>query len=149
MILIILGLAFILWVVGKMWSCQKVKAWEEVKCTITKAETESFEEAQVNVVVTLLRPLIEYSYSYNGHDYSCNTISLEDKSLKASPEKSNYFWYRWSQGETCIAYVNPKNPQQAILYRGLIPNRKSHYLSLTIVGILLISIGAWLQYAQP
>ncbi len=107
MILIVLGMLIICWVVFKLWSYQKLKTWEEVECTIITSESSSFEEPQVDVVVTLLRPIIEYSYSYNGLDYSCDTISLEAKSLKATPESGNYFWSKWSQGETCPAYVNP------------------------------------------
>ena len=69
--------------------------------------------------------------------------------MKENPESDNLFWSKWSLGKTYPVYVNPANPQQAVLYRGLLPNRKSHYLALSIVGVLLIIIGGWVQYVQP
>ena len=79
MILIILGMVVICWVIVKLWPYQKLKTWDEIECTINQAETSSFEESQVYVAVTLLRPIVKYSYRYNGLDYSCDTISLEEK----------------------------------------------------------------------
>ena len=71
MILIYLGSAIISWVIVKLWSYQKLKSWEEVECIINKAETASAKEPQVYVAVVVYRPIFEYSYNYNGHDYIC------------------------------------------------------------------------------
>jgi len=149
MILIILGVAIIGWVVFKLTPYHKLKEWDEVEGLITRSESVPFEESQVYVNVTLIRPAIEYSYSYNGQDFKGHTISLEAHSLKANPDSRNLIWSKWVKDQTCPVYVNPINPQIALLYRGILPNRINHYLALVIVAVLLISIGSWVQYAQP
>jgi len=146
MILIILGIAILGWVIFKLASYHKLKAWDKVEGIITKSNSEPFKESQVYVYVTLIRPLIEYSYSFNGQEFKGNTISLEDHSLKANPNSQNLIWSKWVNNQTCSVYVNPNNPQMALLYRGIHPNRKNHYLALCAAGLLLIAIGVWVQY---
>ncbi len=149
MILIILGIIIIGWVIIKLVSYHKLRAWDKVEGIITKSNSVPFEESQVYVKVTFIRPSIEYSYNFNGQEYRGHTISLEDHSLKENQDSQNLIWSKWTKDQTCPIYVNPSNPQQALLYRSILPNRKSHYFALCIVSILLISIGGWVQYAKP
>lgn len=149
MILIILGIAIFGWVILKIAKYHKLQAWDKVEGVITKSDSASFDEPQVYVNVTLIRPSIEYRYSFNGQEFIGNRISLEDYSLKANPNCQNLIWTKWVKDQTYPVYVDPSNPQQALLYRGILPNRINHYLALVIVAVLLISIGGWAEYAQP
>ena len=149
MILIILGIAIFGWVIFKLAPYHKLKAWNKVEGIITKSDSAPFKEPQVYVNVTLIRPLIEYSYNFKGQEFKGHTISLEDHSLKANPNSQNLIWSKWVKDQTCSVYVNPGNAQLSLLYRGLLPNRKNHYLALCAVAMLLIAIGGWVQYAQP
>lgn len=149
MILIILGTAIIGWVLFKLAPYHKLKSWDKVEGIITKSDSTPFKESQVYVNVTLIRPSIEYSFSYNGREFKGHTISLEDHSLKANPSSKNLIWSKWAKDKTCPIYVNPSNPQQALLYRGILPNRINHYLALIVVAVLLIAVGILVQYAQP
>lgn len=146
MILIILGIAIIGWIIYKLTPYHKLKAWVKVEGVITKSGSASFEESQVYVNVTLIRPSIEYRYSFNGQEFKGYRISLEDHSLKESQNLRNPIWSKWVKDQACSVYVNPGNPQLALLYRGILPNRKNHYLALFTVGILLIAIGSWVKY---
>ncbi len=148
MLLIILGIAIIVWVIFKLVPYHKLKAWNKVEGVITKSDSVPFKEPHVYINVTLIRPLIEYSYSFNGQDFKGHTISLEDHSLKEDSDSQNSIWSKWVKDQHCSVYVNPNNPQLALLYRDILPNRRNHYLALCTVGMLLIAIGSWVQYVQ-
>ena len=148
MVLIIIGFCFIAWVSCRLQIYRRAKDWAEVKGRILQAESETFDEPQVYVKVNKLRPRVRYSYLYSGCEYTGSQVTLEDRSLKAEAS-SNAFWENWSLGSEITVYVNPRDPKESVLLRNPIVARKSHYMALCIVALLLFVAGGTFEYVQP
>ena len=59
---------------------REAKRWAKVPARIDRSEVETFQGtmSKSNTMQTLYRPLIRYSYSYNGLDYSGDQVSPDD-----------------------------------------------------------------------
>jgi hypothetical protein len=146
MTLILTGIGFIGWVLFHILKYKSLKKWRVVDGIISNYGTETYEEAQVYSKAEMIRPIIQYTYEIEGQKYTGTKLTLEDYSLKSSPESNSCSWPSFKQNQLHTIYVNPANPNNAVLFNKMLPYRVNHYAALSIVGIFLILLGAYLNY---
>ena len=146
MILMLIGIGFIGWVLFHISKYRSLKKWRVVEGVINNYSTETYEESQVYVKVEMIRPIIQYTYEIEGQKYTGTKITLEDYSLKSPPDSNSYSWPSFKQNQLHTIYVNPANPNNAVLINNILPYRVNHYAALSIVGIFLILLGVYLSY---
>lgn len=91
-------------------------------------------------------PVVEYEYEIDGKSFRSTKVSDSVKDI-AVPAIGNFgskipdsekFWHTWVKGTNVTAYVNPKDPSDAVLVPQLPKKRKSHYVALVVSGVLLL-----------
>jgi len=99
-------------------------------------------------------PEVEYSYLFNGTRYTNNCVTFEKQNIWTSgynkwgdklPEEDKV-WHAWSQGNNTDVYINPKSPQQSVLFPFITKKRKSHHMAMIVGGILIFIVWLLLKY---
>jgi len=87
--------------------------WIETPCVILSSGVKSHSGSKG----TTYSVSIEYRYSFNGRDYRSDRYNPVPGSSSGYDGKKDIV-NRYPQGSTQVCYVNPKNPQEALLKRG-------------------------------
>lgn len=99
-------------------------------------------------------PEVEYSYLYNGTRYTNSCVTFEKQNIWTCgynnwgdelPEEDKA-WYAWSQGNNAEVYINPKSPQQSVLFPFITKKRRSHHMAVIVSGILIFVAWLLLKY---
>ena len=149
MILVLLGSGFLVWVLIQILRYRQLRNWNVAEGFITHYSTETYEEPQVYVQVEMIRPIIQYTYEIDGQRYKGSRLTLEDHSLKSNPESKHYPWPSFAQNESHHVFVDPNNPNNAVLITKMLKYRVNHYTALAIVGIFLFLSGLYISYVLP
>ena len=122
-------------------------SWMPVQGTISLSEIE--EEMETGRVrsqldtVTTYRPRIEYTYQFQGKPYSSHRIITLDANWPLEEVKEVIS--RYPLGSPVTVWVDPGNPELAVLEKGMLGHEK-RYKALFIIGtaLLLLGILGWL-----
>ena len=91
-------------------------------------------------------PLAYFSYSFRGQTYKSNEYSFDRKSIWSTDKDAiNTILEGLVVGEAVTVFVNPDQPEIAVLNTKISKQRKSHSYALIAAGVLLIITGsvAW------
>ncbi len=95
---------------------------------------------------TYFYPEIEFTYALDGRERSSARVALDPKSVW-SPDRRTV--------EALVAdlvpdarvtvYVDPRRPDLAVVFPGLSAQRRSHYVAVTLAGLLIAAagVGVW------
>jgi hypothetical protein len=95
-------------------------SWPKVSGRITKSVVDEF-RGRINSdspTTTLYRPLIAFSYEYNGIKYAGSQVSLGLKVTASSAAFAKSIVAKYPAGKTISIYVNPANPSESVLSPG-------------------------------
>ena len=121
--------------------------WGREKATL-KSITEKEEIkviGQYNEKMKYFYPELEYEYSIDGERHSGNTISFERENIwvpetnswgEPTPEDKRW-WHSLSAGDEITIFVNPRNPEETVVYPTVNTRRRSHHLALVLSSIIL------------
>lgn len=124
--------AFIFFFYSKRYNlARESDSWPKVQGVITKSEIK-------NVLVgrTQFKPLVEYTYTVNGSDYSSNWINIGNlfKDRKGKNEAIEIV-NKFSSNSNVSIYYDSNNPIRSVLIPGLLPIH-STLKTISIVMIL-------------
>ena len=91
-------------------------------------------------------PLAYFSYSFEGENYKSNEYSYDRKSVWSTDKREiDAITEDLVLGNKVTVFVNPAQPEMAVLNITVSKQRKSHCYALIVSGLLLIVIGtfAW------
>ena len=92
---------------------RKAKAWRETPCVIVSSAVKQDEGES-----GLYSILMTYQYSVGGRSYSSNRYSFSVLATSGHRGKRRVT-RRLAPGTTAICYVNPSDPREAVIDRGL------------------------------
>lgn len=102
-------------------SWYEMREWRETKATLTQTSDQ-----------------LTYEYDWEGHHFMQNTYSADDGEDQTSPGKTK-FLSSHKPGEVVTAYVNPADPAEAVLMRGI--EWESHGDDLRFAAIFIAIFG--------
>lgn len=154
---IVLLLGLVLLGLG-IWRRQRAAArsqWFRTTATLVTYEEGTLEEPMLyDMPITHRFPVVTYTYVYAGQTHlgshvaglvSDIALSDTDDPGHGTPE-SKAFWKDWTAGTTLTAYVNPKQPAEAVLTLSRSPAQASQDLALIVGGLLILSLWAVLVF---
>ena len=104
-----MGLLFCGFIIMGFWQAVETRLWHETNCHIMESRVSDSEDNDQPY-----RFIVRYSYNFKGNKYTSDLLDLDysgtDDYSEAQRSASNY-----KKGTTALCYVNPENPQQAIL----------------------------------
>jgi hypothetical protein len=124
---------------------RQAKRWAKVPARIDRSEVETFRGtmSKSNTMQTLYRPLIRYSYSYDGLNYSGDQASLNAKVTANFSSVAKRKVAKFPAGSTVTIYVNPKNPAESTL------KPSSLGLWIAVIPTAILWGLAWFVSQQP
>jgi len=118
--------------------------WPVVPCTVTRAELESHTDSDG----TSYTFDIEYQYTYDGKTHSSDKYSFIPQS-KGSRDSKAKIVKEYKKAEQPVCYVNPNNPSEAVLKRGLHKGLLFVFVPPLLAGIGLLVICSQLAPPAP
>lgn len=137
-IFILVGVLFLYLKVGRDWMMfRDAQHWQATSCVIRTSEISApFKEVRGG---TQYKPIIEYVYQFNGVEHVSRQYCIGDDA-SGYKSKIQAIVNSFVVGKNTICYVNPSNPQQAILNRQWSPAYPYILFSMTFVGMGLAVI---------
>ena len=93
---------------------RRANSWRKTRCVIVASSVS--EDATDS---GLYRMLVTYQYEFAGHHYSSNRYSFSRSSASFGYRGKKRIADRLAPGTTTFCYVNPGNPGDAVIERGL------------------------------
>lgn len=96
----------------------RARGWPLVKGRVTRSELDTFQgrlSDDDTRARTLYRPLIAYTYAFNGVTYSGNQEALGAKVTSSSDSYARKLIAKYPLGAAVTVRVNPQNPSEAVL----------------------------------
>ena len=144
------GIFLILWTIQTLWYWNAIQSWVETPCDILEAELKESTDGDG----TTYQAYARYQYQWAGQKYISEQVSIHSGQDNLGDYQRNKAdeLIRWQQhNEPFRCFVNPDNPNQAILYRDF---RFEVFLLKTAIGLLFSGVGigiliaAYLGYRQ-
>jgi hypothetical protein len=126
-----MGSIFVVALVKGYGRANETRDWMEVPMRITRAEV--FEE-QIGMSPTEYKPIIEYSFSYDGKPATGSGIKRTEGFTKHQ-SKAQRIVDRYPVGSEGTCWVNPQNPQQTVLKH----NTKAVLYTVWFPGLFVIA----------
>ena len=106
---------FMLWmlVISPMLKLNKSMDWVETSCRIVKSELKTSRSSDGNTY----RPLIKYSYAFQGQAYENETVDFGGTTSSSDRSGESEYLKDYPKGSKRKCFVNPDNPQEAVLVR--------------------------------
>ncbi len=121
--------------------------------------TATIEEASVGVHQVLndrsgplayYSPAVRYTYVHEGRTHSSDCVARDPRGLLSRDRRKVLRLVEMLRSSPTISvYVNPANPEEAVIYPGMSLKRLNHYYAFIFAGILLLALGfALYQFAD-
>jgi hypothetical protein len=107
-----LMLYFFFWV--PLRRVRRARSWRETPCVIVSSSVS--EDATDSGLYTLF---VDFEYEFAGSSYSSSRYSFSPSSASAGRRGKRRIARRLAPGTTARCYVNPDNPQDAVIERGV------------------------------
>ena len=111
-VLPLLMLYFLFWV--PLRRVRDAKSWRKTPCVIVSSSAREDETDS-----GLYRLLVTYQYDFAGHHYSSSRYSFSPSSASAGYRGKKRIAERLAPGSATFCYVNPDNPGEAVIERGV------------------------------
>lgn len=125
--------------------------WRKTVATIESvALAEHQALAERSRPVAYYSPQVQYTYEYEGRRHRGDCVSRDQRSLWSRDRGKVQHVVELLRASPAISvYVNPANPEEAVIYPGLSLKRLNHYYAFIFAGILLLALGfALYQFAD-
>lgn len=125
---------------------RKARLWPKVTARIDRSELQEFRgslSSDPGKEQTLYRPLIAFSYTYNGLKYVGGPTALGASVTANFPSVVKRKIAKHPVGSLVTVYVNPQNPSEALL------KPSSYGMLIAIVPTVILWIMAWFVSLQP
>ena len=149
MLVSITGLIILVWVVFKTIKYLTSVNWKKTNAKIININIENKLEQIRSAVRESIYPVITYEYVVNNVTYQGHNPSFDMRNLFKETNSAfggtTMIWESWKNDSIIEIFYNPRKPTESVIIRSLLPNRRNHYLALTVAGVLLVVIGALLE----
>lgn len=112
MVFFLMGSLFEVMIAREFLARAKQRTWRAVPCTITESQIVETGDNDNPYAFQ-----VAFNYQYEGHSYMSNAYASQYRGSD-SYEKTTRLARRYSVGSQAQSFVNPRNPQQAVLARG-------------------------------
>lgn len=137
-----IGLAFLVWATANYWRYRRTRHWVPVTAKLLEVRERTCLIPIGIARFPYLYPDVLYTYTFGETPFVGDRVSLEPKNIWVPDyEKKDAIWNDWAPGLTVEAYVDPNQPQNALLIRDMSRERRSHYAALFVSGCLIIALG--------
>ena len=114
--------------------------WVETKCTVVKSEIDINRDGDE----TTYRPLVEFTYSYDGLDYQSDTFDFT--SVNRPQSRCRQIVDDHAVGTRMGCFVNPNSPKEAVIVRGYDPPSLGIFpLIFCLIGVSIIVAAMFLK----
>lgn len=127
--------AFFCWWLGKAWErARAMDAWLEVPAEVVSARLDTYRFNQFSEEEFV--PVVRYRYAVAGKSYEGDRIRRVP--VRSANRQSAERWLkRYRAGDSVTAYVDPENPEQAVLKK----NSKAALLAMVLpLGVVLAGL---------
>jgi hypothetical protein len=93
---------------------RRARSWRKIPCVIVCSSVNEDETDS-----GLYRILVTYQYDVAGHDYSSSRYSFSPSSATSGYRGKKRIADRLARGRTTFCYVDPANPHDAVIERGV------------------------------
>ena len=159
LVLLFIGLALIASGAAPLLHQGALRGWQRRTALLTHVEEKRIEVPEAGSLPRPYRyPAVSYRYSVEGQDYDGDKVTLDPPSAWVGehnawgdPTPSDRFWWRTLQaGDKIPVYIDPHDPEHAVLMRNPDSRWHSQPLTLVIAGVLLIGLWLILQlFSEP
>jgi hypothetical protein len=107
-------------VAWNLWTCQAAQRWVETPAMLLEAELKSNSDGDG----TTYHATARYAYEFNGRPYESDRVSLyggSDNVGSFQHDRGKELEDKLAAGGRTVCYVNPRDPNDALLYRELRP----------------------------
>ena len=135
------GLLIVALAAWQIYEIARGQFWTETRCTMLRSGIVSSTSSRS---ATTYRPDVEYSYSFDGRNYTGNRLTLPGISFSSSDEARQAI-EDYPRGATVACYVNSSLPSESVLDRSPL-----HFsLHRNVLGMLIaFGIGGFLIYVS-
>ena len=113
------GVGATAWIIWDLVTYQRAQGWEEVPAVIVRAELESHSGGDGGPTY---EATADYTYQYKGRQYAGSRVSFSTGSDNVGSFQQNThrtLKKHQKSGEPFRCYVNPSDPTEAVLFRGM------------------------------
>lgn len=104
---------------------------------VVESGTQSSDRRVVNDYRTVYVPVVEYAYSFNGHEFRSRVIS-DDDSGEDSNAGAAKIASRYPKGKSVRVFCDPANPDNATLTKP--PDNRPNWIALAISAVSLVVV---------
>ena len=138
----LMGSGFLFFIfINPVLKMQKAKTWQEAPCTIVSSKVQSRRNSDGDNTYSIE---IKYSYEVNGVKYTSDRYGFLDMSSSGKLSKQKVV-SAYKSGSQKKCYVNPKDPHDAVLNKGMQKGMWFGLLPLLFVVIGLAGIAGGLR----
>ncbi|MGC3960085.1 MAG: DUF3592 domain-containing protein [Verrucomicrobiota bacterium] len=136
-----LGLCFlgilgcVVWALGPDFiAAVRSHTWRPTLCEIlhSKVAEEPFSSTVTHFVLR-----VDYTYQFNGRQYRSTRFTTGDRQGSTDVGKAERAAVRFAAGARATCYVNPRNPQEAVLERGELWGGIFLFAPFLILGLIM------------
>jgi hypothetical protein len=141
-LIVVLGIALVAFGLSRLAAYARARTWPATGGRLTELSVASAAERILYSNLEYTYPIIRYGYTVNSVGYTGDRVSVEPRNAWVPNDKKDRApWARWQVGTELTVHYHPHDPSQALLLPALSPRRRSHLLSITVAGALLILAG--------
>ena len=141
-ILLLIGLALILWCALKTRVYLRARKWHKTQGVLLNVSEGEFKEFNELSPPTFFKyPKAKYEYTVVDQAHLNDKVTFEIRNYFKYENAGDEFWNNWKEGETIDIFYNPSNPTESVIIPYMSKKRRSHYLALFFSGLLLIIAG--------
>jgi hypothetical protein len=139
--LVLIGGLFV-WLMGRSFlRAYEMRSWPEVPCVILSSETEERRHDENSPIE--FRQNLVYSYQWDGRSYTSDRLSLRGSPWTSKPDLKEKRADEWPLGKNTTCFVNPANPDFAVLKPdSLAPGYSIWFPALFVIGGSVMAIRA-------
>jgi hypothetical protein len=142
----LLGLAFMIWIIGVKRNHQGTANWPKVVGRMTYANIAILERETAEGIHRTFTPVLSYDYAVEGVAYTARKRNVlpAEQATYTDRRRAEMIVARYAAGSVVDVYYNPANPKQALLE---VPKPKAHQAVLSygvthvVMGALVIALG--------
>lgn len=124
-----------------------LKSWVRAEGEIIRIERERAYVPGHSAPHIYIYPDVRYRYRVNGREHVSERAALEREAIWVPEgEEQQEAWFSWQTGTAVSVYYNPARPAEAVLFPSVARRRASHHLAVTIGGLLVLGVAAWLYW---
>jgi hypothetical protein len=139
-VFLILGLIGSIYFYSSINVADETLDWSRTDAILNYFETPSYWRNKLGYEKECKTIVASYSYKYKRNDYSNNKVSLLPQSTMWAHQLEDLVKKeKWKQGEKTVIYLNPENPSEATMLRGVKGTGRDTWIGFIFCFLIFVS----------